>query len=295
MPISKHSTLPELKKYVKDNKLKIKLTQKKADLLAELDKGGHIHRGQRTGTITSKNMPKTTPTPVKIDASKKPPLNTKKIEPKKPSQGRKTIDTLLELDYAVMKNLQDAIDAIYLRSHIKIGDVFYTAERLYNEARDNEDFYDDIDIGEMEENYGNSLNTRWIIRRVDEYDYNLENFKKIMNVFYDEADEDEKEEIEDDFDIKILKALNIHQPYFNKNLNRERYEDKYYDYLERLFSSYYNNFNIGDTDFDEMLYFEKIGDLLQDEIKELAERLYGRKFNTWDDAYNAYVEVITSD
>ena len=84
MPISKHSTLPEMKDYIRKNKLKIKLTQKKADILAELDKGGHIHRGQKTGTITSKNMPKTTPSQVKIDASKKPSLNTKKIEPKKP-------------------------------------------------------------------------------------------------------------------------------------------------------------------------------------------------------------------
>jgi hypothetical protein len=81
MPISKHSTLPEMKDYIRKNKLKIKLTQKKADILAALDKGGHIHKGQKTGTITSKNMPKTTPSQIKM--SVKPSLNTKKIEPRK--------------------------------------------------------------------------------------------------------------------------------------------------------------------------------------------------------------------
>lgn len=106
MPISKHSTLPEMKDYIRKNKLKIKLTQKKADILAELDKGGHIHKGQRTGTITSKNMPKTTPSQIKM--SVKPSLNTKKIEPKTKKPSLK--DILLNLDIDVSKKIADAVE-----------------------------------------------------------------------------------------------------------------------------------------------------------------------------------------
>ena len=54
MPLSKHSTLPELKEYVRKHpELNIVLSQKKASLLSELDSKGHIHKGQRTTDHTS--------------------------------------------------------------------------------------------------------------------------------------------------------------------------------------------------------------------------------------------------
>ena len=71
MPISKFSTLTEMKDYVRKNKLnkgEIKLSMKKSVMLAALDKGGHIHTGAR-----SADAPKKKATPVK----KTTPSNTK--------------------------------------------------------------------------------------------------------------------------------------------------------------------------------------------------------------------------
>ena len=50
MPISKFSTLTEMKDYVRKNNLNkgdIRLNMKKSVMLAALDKGGHIHTGAR--------------------------------------------------------------------------------------------------------------------------------------------------------------------------------------------------------------------------------------------------------
>ncbi len=71
MPISKFSTLTEMKDYVRKNKLnkgEIKLSMKKSVMLAALDKGGHIHTGARGA-----DAPKKKATPVK----KTTPSNTK--------------------------------------------------------------------------------------------------------------------------------------------------------------------------------------------------------------------------
>ena len=79
--ISKHSTLVEMKAFVRKHKLNhpsIKLGMKKAEMLAGLDKLGHINTDPRQ----------------KPTSKAKPALNTKKIEPKNekkeaPKQRRK--------------------------------------------------------------------------------------------------------------------------------------------------------------------------------------------------------------
>jgi len=85
--ISKHSTLKEMKEFVRKHKLNhpsIKLGMKKAEMLAALDKLGHINKGPREKNdkkpkfkIDQNKQPKQTPS--KIEMSKKPELNTKEI------------------------------------------------------------------------------------------------------------------------------------------------------------------------------------------------------------------------
>lgn len=108
--ISKHSTLVEMKAFVRKHKLNhpsIKLGMKKSEMLAALDNLGHINTDPRpkpapkTKTapkakpaskakpkykIDQSKQPKQTPSQIKI--SKKPPLNTKRIE-----EGSKYIKT----------------------------------------------------------------------------------------------------------------------------------------------------------------------------------------------------------
>jgi hypothetical protein len=108
--ISKHSTLVELKAFVRKHKLNhpsIKLGMKKAEMLDALDKLGHINTEPRPKKEApkkeapkAKTPPPTKPkfkvdqskqpkqTPSKIKMSYKPPLNTKKIE-----EGSKYIKT----------------------------------------------------------------------------------------------------------------------------------------------------------------------------------------------------------
>ena len=60
MPISKFSTLTEMKDYVRKNKLnkgEIRLNMKKSVMLAALDKGGHIHTGPRNSDAPKKTTP----------------------------------------------------------------------------------------------------------------------------------------------------------------------------------------------------------------------------------------------
>ena len=60
MPISKFSTLNEMKDYVRKNKLnkgEIKLSMKKSVMLAALDKGGHIHTGAKGSKAPVKKAP----------------------------------------------------------------------------------------------------------------------------------------------------------------------------------------------------------------------------------------------
>ena len=60
MPISKFSTLNEMKDYVRKNKLnkgEIKLSMKKSVMLGLLDKGGHIHTGPRGSKAPVKKAP----------------------------------------------------------------------------------------------------------------------------------------------------------------------------------------------------------------------------------------------
>ncbi len=76
MPISKFSTLTEMKDYVRKNKLnkgEIKLSMKKSVMLAALDKGGHIHTGARGADAPKK-------TPVKKATPKKTTKSSKKEE-----------------------------------------------------------------------------------------------------------------------------------------------------------------------------------------------------------------------
>ena len=80
MPISKHSTLNEMKEYVRKNKLNksssIKLGMKKSVMLGELDKLGHIHTGARGSD--KKSPQKKTP------KSNTPPLPPYRSPPKAP-------------------------------------------------------------------------------------------------------------------------------------------------------------------------------------------------------------------
>ena len=60
MPISKFSTLNEMKDYVRKNKLnktEIRLNMKKSVMLGLLDKGGHIHTGPRGSKAPVKKAP----------------------------------------------------------------------------------------------------------------------------------------------------------------------------------------------------------------------------------------------
>ena len=60
MPISKFSTLTEMKDYVRKNKLnkgEIRLNMKKSVMLEALDKGGHIHTGPRNSDAPKKTTP----------------------------------------------------------------------------------------------------------------------------------------------------------------------------------------------------------------------------------------------
>jgi len=81
--ISKHSTLKEMKEFVRKHNLNhpsVRLGMKKAEMLNALDKLGHINREPRHKPkfkIDKSKQPKQTPS--KIEMSKKPELNTKKI------------------------------------------------------------------------------------------------------------------------------------------------------------------------------------------------------------------------
>jgi hypothetical protein len=60
MPISKFSTLTEMKDYVRKhnlNKGEIRLNMKKSVMLGLLDKGGHIHTGPRSADAPKKKAP----------------------------------------------------------------------------------------------------------------------------------------------------------------------------------------------------------------------------------------------
>ena len=68
MPISKFSTLTELKDYVRKNKLNkgdIRLNMKKSVMLGLLDKGGHIHTGARGADAPKKKATPKKATPKK--------------------------------------------------------------------------------------------------------------------------------------------------------------------------------------------------------------------------------------
>ena len=76
MPISKFSTLTEMKDYVRKNNLnkgEIRLNMKKSVMLGLLDKGGHIHTGPRDSKAPVKKAP-VKKAPVKKAPVKKAPV-----------------------------------------------------------------------------------------------------------------------------------------------------------------------------------------------------------------------------
>ena len=91
MPISKHSTLVEMKDYIRKHpQIKIKLGQKKSLLLAALDKEGHIHTGPRGSSAPTKGA------------------SPKKATPKK-AGGNTVAGQLLDLDMDVGKKIGEAV------------------------------------------------------------------------------------------------------------------------------------------------------------------------------------------
>lgn len=145
--ITKHSTLIEMKAFVRKHKLNhpsIKLGLKKAQMLDALDKLGHINTDPRPKKeapkkeapkpkfkIDKSKQPKTTPSQIKM--SYKPPLNTKNIEPKKSSQGRKNVDTLFNLDMDVSNKIGEAVEFRKFLNSLTRDQVATTYRKIYKQ------------------------------------------------------------------------------------------------------------------------------------------------------------------
>jgi DNA-directed RNA polymerase beta' subunit len=110
MPISKHSTLVEMKDYIRKHpQIKIKLGQKKSLLLAALDKEGHIHTGPRGSSAPTKGASPKKATPKKATPTPKKATPTpKKATPKK-AGGNTVAGQLLDLDMDVGKKIGEAV------------------------------------------------------------------------------------------------------------------------------------------------------------------------------------------
>ena len=83
MPISKFSTLTEMKDYVRKNKLnkgEIRLNMKKSVMLGLLDKGGHIHTGARGSKKAPVKKEPVKKAPVKKVPVKKAPVKKEPVK-----------------------------------------------------------------------------------------------------------------------------------------------------------------------------------------------------------------------
>jgi len=164
--ISKHSTLVEMKAFVRKHKLNhpsVKLGMKKAEMLSALDKLGHINTEPRQKPAPKKKaapkpkfkidqskQPKQTPSQIKM--SVKPSLNTKPIKPKPKKAGGDTIaGQLLDLDMDVSKKIGEAVKQrkFILKREYRYGTVIGRKQAKKDLERGN-DYQDFATMGEGE-------------------------------------------------------------------------------------------------------------------------------------------------
>ena len=143
--ISKHSTLTDMKAFIRKHKLNhptIKLSLKKAEMASVLDKLGHLNsdpkpkkekakkeKSKPKFKIDQSKQPKTTPSQIKM--SYKPKLNTKVIKPAKIKS--QMMDILMNLDIDVSSKIGDAVKIRKLLQSLSRDQVATVYRKIYKQ------------------------------------------------------------------------------------------------------------------------------------------------------------------